>query len=129
MLIEQDRVTWTAGLRYGRTLGSPLAFTIANRDWPSWQERMSHRAASRAQPPEGRSPWPDPAMPTWRAPIKYDTGDIRDVLERASARSTAPRVAAGAVCRQLLEACGVSMWSFVDQLGPVRAFDGRRRAG
>ena len=41
MLIEQDRVTWTAGLRYGRTLGSPLAFSIANRDWTSWQERMS----------------------------------------------------------------------------------------
>jgi len=60
--------------------------------------------------------------------IKYDSGDIRDVLERASARSTAPRVAAGAVCRQLLDACGVSIWSFVDQLGPVRAFDGADEA-
>jgi len=56
--------------------------------------------------------------------IKYDTSDIRNVLERASARSTAPRVAAGAVCRQLLAACGVHVWSFVDQLGPVRAFGG-----
>jgi chorismate synthase len=53
---------------------------------------------------------------------KYDTADIRDVLERASARSTAPRVAAGAVARQLLAACGVTIWSFCDQLGPVRAF-------
>ncbi len=54
--------------------------------------------------------------------IKYDTPDIRDVLERASARSTAPRVAAGSVCRQLLAASGVTVWSFVDQLGPIRAF-------
>ena len=54
--------------------------------------------------------------------IKYDTPDIREVLERASARSTAPRVAAGSVCRQLLAASGVTVWSFVDQLGPIRAF-------
>ena len=54
--------------------------------------------------------------------LKYDTDDVRDVLERASARSTASRVVAGAVARQLLTACGVRIWSFVDQLGPIRAF-------
>jgi chorismate synthase len=123
MLIEQDRVTWTAGLRYGRTLGSPLAFTIENRDWPSWQERMSIEPRPGAARPKAIT-LARPGHADLAGAIKYDTGDIRDVLERASARSTATRVAAGAVCRQLLEACGVSMWSFVDQLGPVRAFEG-----
>jgi chorismate synthase len=123
MQIERDRVTWTAGLRYGRTLGSPLAYAIANRDWASWQERMSVEPV-----PASRRPRPitlaRPGHADLAGAIKYDTGDIRNVLERASARSTAPRVAAGAVCRQLLELCGVRIWSFVDQLGPVRAFGG-----
>jgi chorismate synthase len=121
MRIEQDRVTWTAGLRFGRTLGSPLAWSIANRDWASWQERM----AIEPRPPH-RRPRPitlaRPGHADLAGAIKYDTDDIRDVLERASARSTAPRVAAGAVCRQLLTAAGVTVWSFVDQLGTVRAF-------
>jgi chorismate synthase len=123
MLIESDHVEWTAGLRFGRTLGSPLAFSIPNRDWANWSERMSVEPV-----PMGDRPKPitlaRPGHADLAGAIKYDTGDIRDVLERASARSTAPRVAAGAVCRQLLEACGVTIWSFVDQLGPVRAFDG-----
>jgi chorismate synthase len=123
MRIERDRVTWTAGLRFGRTLGSPLAFSIANRDWESWTERMSLEPM-----PAERRPRPitlaRPGHADLAGAIKYDTGDIRNVLERASARSTAPRVAAGAVCRQLLEACGVRLWSFVEQLGPVRAFGG-----
>jgi len=123
MRIERDRVTWTAGLRFGRTLGSPLAFSIANRDWASWQERMSVEptAASRRPRPITLA---RPGHADLAGAIKYDSDDIRNVLERASARSTAPRVAVGAVCRQLLAACGVRVWSFVDQLGPVRAFDG-----
>ena len=119
MLIERDRVQWTAGLRFGRTLGSPLAFSIPNRDWDNWTERMSIEPT-----PESERPKPitmaRPGHADLAGAIKYDTGDIRNVLERASARSTAPRVAAGAVCRQLLEACGVRIWSFVDQLGPVQ---------
>lgn len=123
MKIERDRVEWTAGLRFGRTLGSPLAFSIRNRDWANWQERMSVEPV-----PPTRRPKPitlaRPGHADLAGAIKYDSSDIRDVLERASARSTAPRVAAGAVCRQLLAACGVTIWSFVDQLGPVRAFSG-----
>jgi chorismate synthase len=123
MQIERDRVLWTAGLRFGRTLGSPLAFSIPNRDWDNWTERMSVEPT-----PESERPRPitlaRPGHADLAGAIKYDTGDIRNVLERASARSTAPRVAAGAVCRQLLEACGVRIWSFVDQLGPVQAFGG-----
>ena len=123
MQIERDRVQWTAGLRFGRTLGSPLAFSLPNRDWANWQERMSVEptAASRRPKPITLA---RPGHADLAGAIKYDTGDIRNVLERASARSTAPRVAAGAVCRQLLEACGVRIWSFVDQLGPVQAFSG-----
>jgi chorismate synthase len=121
MRIERDRVTWTAGLRFGRTLGSPLAWTIPNLDWVSWTERMSVEPI-----PRERRPRPitlaRPGHADLAGAIKYDTPDIRDVLERASARSTAPRVAAGAVCRQLLAAAGVNVWSFVDQLGPIRAF-------
>jgi chorismate synthase len=121
MKIERDRVQWTAGLRYGRTLGSPLAFTIDNLDWPSWQERMSIEPI-----PASRRPKPitlaRPGHADLAGAIKYDTGDIRNVLERASARSTAPRVAAGAVCRQLLAQAGITVWSFVDQLGSIRAF-------
>jgi chorismate synthase len=121
MKIERDRVHWSAGLRYGRTLGSPLAFTIDNLDWPSWQERMSIEPI-----PAPRRPKPitlaRPGHADLAGAIKYDTDDIRNVLERASARSTAPRVAAGSVCRQLLAQAGVTVWSFVDQLGPIRAF-------
>ncbi len=123
MRIERDRVTWSAGLRFGRTLGSPLAFAIPNLDWASWTERMSVEPI-----PAARRPRPitlaRPGHADLAGAIKYDTGDIREVLERASARSTAPRVAAGAVCRQLLAAAGVTVWSFVDQLGAIRAFPG-----
>jgi chorismate synthase len=121
MKIERDRVSWTAGLRFGRTLGSPLAFSIPNLDWASWTERMAVEPI-----PATRRPRPitlaRPGHADLAGAIKYDTGDIREVLERASARSTAPRVAAGAVCRQLLAAAGVTVWSFVDQLGGIRAF-------
>jgi len=123
MRIERDRVQWTAGLRFGRTLGSPLAFSIANRDWANWEERMSVEPVASSRRPKPIT-LARPGHADLAGAVKYDTGDIRNVLERASARSTAPRVAAGAVCRQLLEACHVHIWSFVDQLGPVRAFDG-----
>jgi len=121
MTIEQDAVTWTAGIRFGRTLGSPVGFTIPNRDWEKWTRRMSVE-----QIPVEEQPKPivmaRPGHADLAGAIKYDTDDIRDVLERASARSTAPRVAAGAICRQLLAACGVRIWSFADQMGTIRAF-------
>jgi len=121
MRIERDRVTWTAGIRFGRTLGSPVGFTVENRDWENWRERM----AVEAVPPERRTKPVTRARPghvDLAGALKYDTADIRDVLERASARSTAARTVAGSLARQLLGACGVRSWSFVDQVGPVRAF-------
>jgi chorismate synthase len=123
MQIERDRVTWTAGIRYGRTLGSPVAFTIANRDWPNWQEKMAVEAVPGARRPK-RITLARPGHADLAGAVKYDTDDIRNVIERASARSTAPRVLAGAVCRQLLATAGARIWSFVDQLGPIRAFEG-----
>jgi chorismate synthase len=121
MLIEQDRVVWMGGLRFGRTLGSPLAFRIDNRDWDNWREKMAvERLPARGRPKQVTLARPGHA--DLAGAIKYDTDDVRDVLERASARSTAARVLAGAVCRQLLGTVGVRIWSYVEQLGPVRAY-------
>lgn len=121
MLIERDRVRWTAGIRYGRTLGGPIGFAVDNRDWVNWTDRMSIEPipAERRPKPITRA---RPGHIDLAGALKYDTADVRDVLERASARSTTVRVVAGSVARQLLAACGVRIWSFIDQLGPVRAF-------
>jgi chorismate synthase len=121
MQIERDRVQWMAGIRYGRTLGSPVGFTIANRDWENWTDRMAIEAipAERRPKPITRA---RPGHIDLAGALKYGTDDVRDVLERASARSTAARVVAGALARQLLAATGVRIWSFVDQLGTARAF-------
>lgn len=123
MQIERDRVVWTAGIRYGCTLGSPVGFTVANRDWANWTDRMAIEAL-----PANRRPRPitraRPGHVDLAGALKFDTADIRDVLERASARSTAARTVAGSLARQLLASCGVRIWSFVDQVGPIRAFPG-----
>ncbi|HVM31369.1 MAG TPA: chorismate synthase [Candidatus Limnocylindrales bacterium] len=124
MQIEQDQVTWMSGLRFGRTLGSPLGFRIDNRDWTNWREKMSIEEPGRAARRPKRITLARPGHADLAGAIKYDTDDVRDVLERASARSTAARVLAGAVCRQLLATVGVSLWSYVEQLGTVRAFAG-----
>lgn len=123
MQIEQDHARWTAGIRFGRTLGSPIGFEIANLDWENWTQKMAQEDIRGARRPK-RITLARPGHADLAGAIKYDTDDIRNVLERASARSTAPRVLAGAVCRQLLEGVGVRIWSFVDQLGSIHAFGG-----
>ena len=121
MLIEQDQVVWMGGLRFGRTLGSPLGFRIENRDFENWKDRMTpkrcRRVGGRKQITLAR-----PGHADLPGAIKYGVDDVRDVLERASARSTAVRVLAGAVCRQLLAAVGVRIWSYVEQVGPIGRF-------
>jgi chorismate synthase len=121
MLIERDRVRWIAGIRYGRTLGSPVGFAVDNRDWVNWTDRMSVEPI-----PDERKPKPitraRPGHIDLAGALKYDTGDVRNVLERASARSTTVRVVAGSLARLLLANAGVRIWSFVDQIGPIRAF-------
>ncbi|MGI6609326.1 MAG: chorismate synthase [Limnochordia bacterium] len=119
MRIEHDRVQILSGVRGGRTLGSPIALQIENRDWTNWQECMApgpgHAASHR------RVTCPRPGHADLAGLLKYGHRDIRNVLERASARETAARVAAGAVARCLLRETGVVIYSHVLSIGDVRA--------
>jgi chorismate synthase len=118
MKIERDTAEPTAGVRHGRTLGGPIALSIANLDYANWEERMS--------------PWPvEAALEEVHLPRpghadlagvqKYGLTDVRDVLERASARETAARVAGGALCKEFLRALDVQVVSHVRQIGTVHA--------
>ena len=111
MKIERDAAEVTAGVRHGRTLGGPIALQVANRDYANWEERMS--------------PWPvaddvaevhlpRPGHADLVGTQKYKLTDVRNVLERASARETAARVAGGALCKAFLRALGVEVRSHVD---------------
>ena len=116
MKIETDRVELIAGVRGGETLGSPIAMSIANRDHANWLDRMS--PAPMAAPPE-KLTRPRPGHADLAGGLKHDRHDLRDVLERASARETASRTAVGAVCRKLLAAVGVDVFAHVVAIGPV----------
>ena len=118
MKIEQDSVEIRSGVRHGRTLGSPIAVLVANRDYANWEQRMN--------------PWPveadveqvhlpRPGHADLVGLQKYGHDDVRNVLERASARETAARVAAGALAREFLSALGVSIHSHVLQIADVKA--------
>jgi chorismate synthase len=118
MKIERDRVEVTGGVRHGRTLGGPIALTVINRDYANWEERMN--------------PWPvDASVAEVHLPRpghadlvgtqKYGLTDVRDILERASARETAARVAGGAVAKALLRDLGVTVFSHVIQITGVTA--------
>src|SRR5438477_1616966 len=118
MKIEKDQVEVTGGVRHGRTLGGPIALAVVNRDYANWEERMN--------------PWPvdgdiaevhlpRPGHADLVGTQKYGLSDVRDVLERASARETAARVAGGAVCKAFLGALGVSVHSHVIQITGVTA--------
>lgn len=116
MAIEQDRAIILSGVRHGATLGSPIALTIANRDWENWTDVMSPVGAGS---PGGRVTAPRPGHADLAGALKTGTDDVRDVLERASARETAARVAAGGLARTLLTALGVEVGSFVTGIGGV----------
>lgn len=118
MKIERDQVQVTGGVRHGRTLGGPIALGVVNRDFANWEERMN--------------PWPvadevqevhlpRPGHADLVGTQKYGLTDVRDVLERASARETAARVAGGAVAKAFLRAVGVEVFSHVIQITGVRA--------
>jgi chorismate synthase len=118
MKIERDSAQVTAGVRHGRTLGSPIALQVVNRDFQNWQERMDPWPVE-ADVAEVHLPRPGHAdlAGLW----KYGFTDVRNVLERASARETAARVAGGAVCKAFLRALGVEVRSHVVQVGDVQA--------
>jgi chorismate synthase len=122
MRFEQDATTFLGGVRHGRTLGSPVAIEIANTEWPKWEQEMS---------PEPGAPGrvltaPRPGHADLAGMQKYGFDDARDVLERASARETVARVAAGYLAKCLLAELGVAVLSHVVALGGVRADDSRR---
>jgi chorismate synthase len=122
MVIESDRAEFLSGVRRGRTTGAPVALLIRNRDWENWQNTMHVDVqAPPAATGANRAPVvrPRPGHADLAGALKYDHDDIRDVLERASARETAARVAAGAVARQLLGAIGCDITSHITGIGPV----------
>ncbi len=110
MRLESDRAEVLAGVRHGKTLGSPITLRVENKDWANWQEKMS--AAPVATPPEAVTR-ARPGHADFTGAIKYDQSDIRNVIERSSSRETAARVAVGAVCRQLLARFGMAVHSHV----------------
>jgi chorismate synthase len=123
MKIERDAAEVTGGVRHGRTLGGPIALQVANRDYANWEERMS--------------PWPvgeevdevhlpRPGHADLVGTQKYKQTDVRNILERASARETAARVAGGALCKAFLRALGVEVYSHVVQIASVSSPTGER---
>ena len=119
MKIEQDRVEVLSGIRHGLTLGSPVALMIENKDWVNWQEVMATDATEIAPEKSRRVKRPRPGHADLAAGLKHDAHDLRDVLERASARETAARVACGAVAKQLLAQFEIEIRSHVIQLGGI----------
>jgi chorismate synthase len=117
MGIEEDKAEITSGIRYGLTIGSPIALFIANRDWENWQETISVAPVDKEAEPVTR---PRPGHADLAGVIKYGLGDIRPILERASARETAARVAAGAIAKRFLEELGIAIHSHTVAIGGVR---------
>jgi chorismate synthase len=118
MKIESDAVEVRSGIRHGRTLGSPVAVLVANRDYANWEERMNPWPVD-AEVEEVHTPRPGHA--DLAGLLKYGHDDVRNVLERASARETAARVAAGSLAKEFLAALGVSVHSHVIRIASVSA--------
>lgn len=125
MQIETDQVVFSAGVRHGKTLGSPIVLTVENRDYQKWVDVMNPAPVAPYSPDtKSRKPVeiPRPGHADYAGGVKYRTlHDMRNVLERASARETTMRVALGAVARQLLESCNIFMGSHVTEIGGIQA--------
>lgn len=118
MKIERDRVTFRSGVRHGLTLGSPITLEVENRDWQNWQVKMSVTEVEEEVEPVTLA---RPGHADFAGSIKYGHDDIRNVIERSSARETAIRVAVGALCMIFLRQFGIEIHSHVLAIGPVRA--------
>ena len=121
MKIETDAAAFEGGVRGGVTLGSPIAIGVVNRDFSNWESVMGPLSVDPAAASEKRLTRPRPGHADLAGGMKYGARDLRDVLERASARESAARVAAGAVCKLLLRACGIEVRSGVLSLGGVES--------
>ena len=116
--IEHDRVEIVAGVRHGRTMGGPIAMVVKNRDWANWQGKMDIEPVPEPPPPVTRL---RPGHADLAGVVKYGLDDVRNVLERASARETASRVAAGALGKTFLRQFGIEIRSHVRSVGSARA--------
>lgn len=126
MVIETDRAQFVSGVRHGVTTGAPITMTIANKDWENWRRTMAIEGPPAADTPGVDRPTvtrPRPGHADLAGIAKYGSADIRNILERASARETAARVAVGAVARQFLAALGVDIVSHVVTLGSATIGD------
>ncbi|HWQ68789.1 MAG TPA: chorismate synthase [Patescibacteria group bacterium] len=121
MRIEKDEANIVGGVRHGLTLGGPIAILIANRDWDNWKLTMDPTPAGREADPKEPVTRPRPGHADLAGALKYGQQDIRNVLERASARETAARMAVGAVCKRLLLQFGVEVFSHVLAIGGIEA--------
>jgi len=119
MLIEKDEVQIRSGIRWGETLGSPVALGIENRDWKNWTKKMSAAPEDRDEKIAVTKPRPGHADLT--GVLKYDRSDIRDILERASARDTVSRTAVGSFSKQLLSPFGIRVMGYIRSIGNVAA--------
>jgi len=119
MQIERDQVMFLSGVRWGKTLGSPITLSIQNRDWENWQKAMSSSAEDRQQ--DIAITHPRPGHADLSGVIKYRQDDARNILERSSARETAVRVAVGALCATFLRALGIEVFGYVTEIGGVCA--------
>lgn len=126
MRIEKDEAVFEGGVRGGVTLGYPIAIGIANRDFANWERVMGALVTDPSAAAEKRLTRPRPGHADLAGGLKYGAKDLRDALERASARESAARVAAGAVCKLLLQECGIEVRSGVLSLGPVLDEDSPR---
>jgi chorismate synthase len=118
MKIETDRVDILSGVRFGKTMGTPVALTIHNKDWKNWSEKMAIEGEPHESVVEITKPRPGHA--DLAGALKYHQEDIRNVLERASARNTATMVAVGSIARQLLKTFGIEVYGHVVELGPIK---------
>jgi len=118
MQIEKDQVVITSGIRYGKTLGSPISLSIANRDWPNWLNKM---ALQMPEQPVAKLHMPRPGHADFAGMVKYRQDDLRNILERSSARETTMRVAVGAIARTFLANFGVEVFGHVLQIGAERS--------
>jgi chorismate synthase len=116
--IEQDRAEIMAGVRHGKTLGSPIALFVQNRDWANWTDAMAIEEIDKEIEKVTRL---RPGHADLAGTVKYDFDDVRPILERASARETAARVAVGGVCKRFLEEFGLAFYSHTVQIGGVDA--------
>ena len=115
MKIESDKIEIVSGVRFGETIGSPITLIVKNRDWENWQDKMSVFG----EPAGDKVTAARPGHADLTGVVKYNRNDIRDILERSSARETTMRVAVGGVCKEFLKICGVNITSRVTKIGGI----------